>query len=1012
MDPFNFGSGSGFGSDFGSFGKSSNAGSSFNLEDPDVLNQLLETLNVKKKPKANFVQRLLALPSALGSIPDVIYDSKKGKNMLDSYLENISEGLSTTLTGNKGQDLKGTSDLLKDFGILKGNDIGSRIARGVVGFAGDVALDPLTYLTFGTSGAVKGLAKEGAEQLGKKGIGSILKGSSDDVAKLFGKQIATNPYLVQALKFGSNPLGTAAGVAFRGVKEIPGIGEGVATLEDTFNKAFRGNKFAESKGLTALEDLAKGTRNKLDTARELSFVKNAPIVNELAGMSDETKQVFDHLVEGTVSPQDALRMINSKVVDPKAQVSIDQLTKLRDQVIGTGEQNLKTLTDRKILNPEDIAKDPGLGYLTRAGFIDGYRPEFIQKEYGEFASQILNDPKVKKEIADKGFVSSKTFSELSSKNPMISIATQGVSDPVKQLEGSAMDRRFATAKEGETAGLVYNKNIADRYLTGVERTEKAQIADNFYQNLLSPEVNKDTVGNKIFFAAEEIESKLTGGTKLPPNLTALSIGNGKKLYTNKDAADIIKRNVPEFFGDEGTRDVLKVVDKFTSFFKKTVTAKGPNFIPYQVRNATDDAFRMVFSGFRNRDNALGKAADVVKFRKIAIEKGLDEARAKFGKEAGNIEDIYNQVLNNNIIGSSQFGDEVGKTADRLKELGKVKTGLAKVNSGLDKVMLDPFQWRENVFRIANFVDNKVKAKDWTEAAKLTRLSAFDYENLTQFEKNVMRRVIPFYSFLRQNLEHKLTQLNKTPGRILAQDKFLNNVQSGISDSELSDEDMAALPDWMKQGPFAVFKKGGKDSQDVNVFTGLGDSLSALNSTFGRNTKETLENLLSSSNPLAKMPIEVATNKNTFTGQEITGRVPGERYRDLPESVKNFLGYKEVQREIKDKKTGKKKKITEITIDGEKAYLMGNIPLVSPTMTFTKRAQDTTRDPSVEMLMNMFSGGKVYSKNLEVEAERRKREQVNELRDLLIAKGVGKESTSFYIPKEQKEELLALLNNKK
>jgi hypothetical protein len=72
-------------------------------------------------------------------------------HLVPALLEHGPVGFVHAITG---EDKTSWGDILKDKGILQGHDLFSKIARGITGFVGDVATDPLTYLTLGAGAGV------------------------------------------------------------------------------------------------------------------------------------------------------------------------------------------------------------------------------------------------------------------------------------------------------------------------------------------------------------------------------------------------------------------------------------------------------------------------------------------------------------------------------------------------------------------------------------------------------------------------------------------------------------------------------------------------------------------------------------------------------------------------------------------------------------------------------------------------------------------------------------------
>jgi hypothetical protein len=302
------------------------------LNDPAFLAALAEKMGVKPdKPKAGALERVLGALSGIGSIPDAILNSQQNKSgVLDEYWKNVKQGFSTTFKGEKNPDggFKGTSDLMKYNNLLGGDDLGSKVGRGVLGFVGDVLMDPTTYVTFGAGGVaktagqtgIKAVAKQGAKELVEEGaealakkavtgaaskagtnllstIGRAATSQGDDYLKVFGKTVTNNKAVVNTARALVNPLGTIASVGFKGAKQV--APEITQAAEDTFNKAFRAGKYEQSKGLGTLFNQTRNFTRNMDSLPERSIVQNADLLSKLKILPKEVQKNFAEYIEGT-----------------------------------------------------------------------------------------------------------------------------------------------------------------------------------------------------------------------------------------------------------------------------------------------------------------------------------------------------------------------------------------------------------------------------------------------------------------------------------------------------------------------------------------------------------------------------------------------------------------------------------------------------------------------------------------------------------------------------------------
>jgi hypothetical protein len=271
----------------------------------------------------------------------------------------------------------------------------------------------------------------------------------------------------------------------------------------------------------------------------------------------------------------------------------------------------------------------------------------------------------------------------------------------------------------------------------------------------------------------------------------------------------------------------------------------------------------------------------------------------------------------------------------------------------------------------------------------------DYGNLTPFEQNFMKRVIPFYSFARQNLEHQLSVLSNNPRAFSTQAKFFKSLKDMLG-TDVSQDDMSALPDWMKTGlSIPIDNKDG----NVTMLTSFGEPTSALNNLIGTSPQDTLRKMISNSNPMLKIPIEQALGVNTFSNTPIVSDTNRDatRFADAPQLIKSLLGYNEV-----NKTDSKGNKYIQKTVDPQAAYWLANIPIASSLSTVGKRTTEGGINPLASTFGNIdpwkaaqvASGARVYTKNVAASRAQKERDMQKQVEDVLYRKGLGSTYTTF------------------
>jgi hypothetical protein len=148
------------------------------------------------------------------------------------------------------------------------------------------------------------------------------------------------------------------------------------------------------------------------------------------------------------------------------------------------------------------------------------------------------------------------------------------------------------------------------------------------------------------------------------------------------------------------------------------------------------------------------------------------------------------------------------------------------------------------------------------ARDLAKKAQFNWDpsELTGFEKGVMRRLVPFYSWARKNVPAQVEQLIQHPGGMVAQAIRMENSlksQQGFIPEQLHDK--LAVPIGEEQdGTQRFFTTTGMPFEDLAKFFGGGREP----------LTQTGLDLLSETNPLLKMGLEQATGKQFLTGRNL------------------------------------------------------------------------------------------------------------------------------------------------
>ena len=315
---------------------------------------------------------------------------------------------------------------------------------------------------------------------------------------------------------------------------------------------------------------------------------------------------------------------------------------------------------------------------------------------------------------------------------------------------------------------------------------------------------------------------------------------------HKDAYEAYEKIMKKQFKEQKNA-LLKLYDNFLGIFKAQVTGLRPTF---HVNNMIGNAFQSYMSvGYKFFDPSVH--VDAVK---IMTGKG---------KVMGKTSDEWLDILRKYGVIDHTFFDETTKSfleasSDSLAKLSKSarrKNALKKLNP-LDTANFPLYTISreigsniEDEARIVNFLVHVRDGKSYQEAADLVNKFLFDYQDITEFEANVMKRIIPFYTWLRKNIPLQIEQMFDKPGKYAAIERAIRNL-SVEEDKQAKELKPKYLEDAIHIG----------DNKYVNVNLPMYD-LKRLSG----------DEIMSSLSPFIRTPVELYANKNFYFDSPIQYR---------------------------------------------------------------------------------------------------------------------------------------------
>ncbi len=533
---------------------------------------------------------------------------------------------------------------------------------------------------------------------------------------------------------------------------------------------------------------------------------------------------------------------------------------------------------------------------------------------------------------------------------------------------------------------VIEKNPAKAFFT----SEAQQVTNRMTRGFMEGFVDQYGVPLSTFKNDEEA---LTAGYRLLKEKGLY----GKELgYVPKGDANLLKNLVnPEF---QSLNMVAKATgfDAMTNLFKRSVTGL---FLPFHVRNYA--------SGIIQNFEALGVESllpqNLATGQKFAYL--LAKGEAPESQALKKIFQPFADRFGSDTFYKNDFIRAIDEGSNLRSAEGVFSKSAARSTLGFQDGNLLPLVGNDGIpFRlgrtVGQFIEHQQKATAYVtalgkgstvkEALKLAETAGFDYRAMTAFESQIMKRLIPFYGFTRKNIELQLKTLGEHPERINQVLSFFQNIGDRISPDEKK-----SLPEYIQ------------DSIGIKL-EDLPNGVKQYISSFGTPienfadiiNKNYVLKLISMTNPLLKVPIEIGVGVDSFREKDLKDVYDATEYKGMPKLLKEILSIREVQKDVLEKQSnGKLKKIGERT-----QYIADPERLLIARSLFTSRGityfdQIFGGDlKGFAKLLKTTTGIKPQQVDLELQQDIKDTQNKRALEDLLKREGGLASFSRTFIPK--------------
>ena len=548
--------------------------------------------------------------------------------------------------------------------------------------------------------------------------------------------------------------------------------------------------------------------------------------------------------------------LSDKIIN-KMQKTVDETAKLTK-----GKNLLDERTTKLTAAYEEVEKVNNDMVSNLKNKINQLKIQF-EKYDPSIPKNIVNDRKTTNEIkslqGQLEFLNSQAGKDLFSTS-----VSDGIIDFVKR--GDKVDRDLAayanvfldTYSNDPNVIRYLNKEGTIRPMAGAKVLNKDEMNDfiNYlknYQNLL-PGNTKDSIS--------EIGSL---------NNFINRVKGSEGIAIDRTVYETLMRNK----GTEKTANVfVEGLNKINDIFKAFSTTS----LGFHLRNTFGNYTNMFLSGIPMH-SAVSEIANANRLLNGDYMWNLLAKGAKNATEANDLK-LINQFLDAGFLDQAdelrdlqslvkRFGDSEKYKGKFMDLAGKIFGWNQKINSVVDS------RTRMAVLSYANKHPEYVSKLGLRNAKEAVRFVAMDPANMTKFEKNVMRKVIPFYTFTKQNLLFQAKNILRNPSKYTELIRAINAAYNELDEDQYRDYQKSGM-----QIPVYTDENGNTLVLKTNLpAADLGEWFDSPTSFVQR--------AVSSSSPLFKTPIEIATGVDPFTGYEST--------KSGPDYLASILGLSNVTR---------------------------------------------------------------------------------------------------------------------
>ena len=371
--------------------------------------------------------------------------------------------------------------------------------------------------------------------------------------------------------------------------------------------------------------------------------------------------------------------------------------------------------------------------------------------------------------------------------------------------------------------------------------------------------------------------KLVKGANLEKGFKRSSHPALKDYAFEENVIDIIDATYESFSSMRSVNEFIAGYDKLLNFWKGTATFINPAF---HTRNAISNMWQISLSkvnpflAYKDGTNtykmiSYANKHDIPLYNIFHDTDAQRKLMKKFNVDKTSM-NHFMEFIEDGLGGAGVYFKDIEGPMSKLQHNFVFEAGG------------DVGRWLEDSAKLGMYIQKRKKGFSRVSAGEEVKKFLFDYGDLTNTEREMFKRVFPFYTWTRKNIPLQVAMLIQEPAKFGSIAKIKANVERSAEGKPMDEK---YLPGWLKEAYPIYF---GKDSNGMQRFFKLEGFLPAvdINKLFRPG-----EMLLESASPLIKTPLEMVANHSFFYESEIQ-KFEGQKDKliiDMPSKVAYMLG---------------------------------------------------------------------------------------------------------------------------